>query len=237
MLEFERCSLEQGSFRLEADMKIAAPGRVAVIGPSGGGKSTLLASVGGFLAPVAGRVIWDGRDLGPVPPGERPVTTLFQDQNLFPHLTVFQNVGLGLAPDLRLTNAARGAVEAALGRVGLQGYGARRPSELSGGQVSRVALARALVRARPVICMDEPFSALGPALKDEMLDLVAELLGEALVLMVSHDPEDALRFAPHCVVVAEGRAEGPFGTGALLSDPPESLKAYFGRRGWGTGAS
>lgn len=236
MLTFDRCVLSQGAFRLEADFEVAAPGRVAVIGPSGEGKSTLLAGVGGFLLPDEGVVLWNGEDLGPVAPGARPVTTLFQDQNLFPHLTVDENVGLGLRPDLRLSPQDRAQVQDALARVGLEGLGTRRPGALSGGQASRVALARALVRARPVVCMDEPFSALGPALKDEMLDLVAELLRDALVLMVTHDPEDALRFAPETIVVAGGRAEAPRDTAALLSDPPEALRAYFGPRRWGAGA-
>ena len=232
MLRFEGVRLRQGAFELSVDLEISGPGCVAVIGPSGGGKSTLLSAVGGFLVPEAGRVTWNGEDLGPLAPGRRPVTTLFQDQNLFPHLTVFQNVGLGLAPDLKLSPEDRALVEEKLRRVGLADMGRRRPGELSGGQASRVALARALVRARPIVCMDEPFSALGPALKDEMLDLMVELLGDALVLMVTHDPEDAARVAGKTLVVAEGRTEGPFETGTVLQEPPPALTAYFGARRW-----
>ncbi|KIC20016.1 ATP-binding cassette domain-containing protein, partial [Leisingera sp. ANG-S3] len=121
-------------------------------------------------------------------------------------------------------------VEAALARVGLGGMGARKPAALSGGQQSRVALARVLVQGRDILLLDEPFAALGPALKAEMLDLVAELAREsgATVLMVSHDPNDARRIADQVVLVAEGRAHEPQATAELLNNPPPALKAYLG---------
>ena len=231
MLRCDGVTLAQGSFRMTADWALAAGARVAVIGPSGAGKSTLLMAIAGFLAPVAGRISWDGRDLGPLSPGDRPVSILFQDQNLFPHLTVAQNLGLGLSPHLRLSLADHARIGAALARVGLEGLGARRPADLSGGQQSRAALARALLRARPILLLDEPFSALGPALKSDMLDLVTEIAGEtgALVLMVTHEPADARRFAADTIFVAEGRAAAPAPTGALFAAPPKALSEYLGR--------
>ncbi|MEM9342442.1 MAG: ATP-binding cassette domain-containing protein [Pseudomonadota bacterium] len=228
MLEFLNVNLRQGDFHLSASFSVEAPGIVAVIGPSGAGKSTLLAAVSGFLPPDGGDVLWLGESLIPLSPGSRPVTTVFQDQNLFPHLTAFQNVGLGLSPRLKLSSEDRGAVEDALAQVGLAGLGTRRPAELSGGQAGRVALARALVRARPIVCLDEPFSALGPSLRHEMLDLVGEVLSDALVLMVTHDPSDARRSAPRSIVVADGMAHAPKETAALLDDPPEALRSYLG---------
>ncbi len=230
MLEFRGVRLALGDFRLSADLTVGTGARVAVIGPSGSGKSTLLGLVSGFLIPDQGQVLWQGRDLAPLSPGQRPVSVLFQDQNLFPHLSVGQNVGLGLRPDLRLSPAERERVAEALARVGLQDMADRRPAQLSGGQQSRVALARVLLRARPILLLDEPFGALGPALKDEMLDLLAEIAGQtdATVLMVTHDPDDARRFAPETIVIHDGRADPPVPTGALLDDPPPDLKAYLG---------
>lgn len=232
MLELEALRLRQGDFTLEASLSVPPGGVTAVMGPSGGGKSTLLAVVGGFLAPERGRVLWEGRDLGGLAPAERPVAMLFQDNNLFPHLSVARNVGLGISPRLKLGDADRARVEEVLGRVGLAGYGERRPAELSGGQQSRAALARVLVQEKPLVLLDEPFAALGPAMRGEMLDLTREMLaGEGRVLlMVSHDPSDAERIAERVVTVEEGRAEGPFGTAELLSDPPEGLRAYLGSR-------
>jgi thiamine transport system ATP-binding protein len=156
---------------------------------------------------------------------------LFQDNNLFPHLSVAQNVGLGIDPGLRLSAADKARVEAALGHVGLEGLGARKPARLSGGQASRAALARVLVQRKPLILLDEPFAALGPALKVEMLDLVREVAGEtrATVLMVSHDPGDAERFADRAVLVAEGRAGAPVPVAELMANPPAALRAYLGR--------
>ena len=233
MLELDRLVITQDDFRLTADFAVPKGARVAVVGPSGAGKSTLLSVISGFFPPESGRILWDSQDITDAPPGARPLSILFQDQNLFPHLTVAQNVGLGLRPDLRLTAEDRERVAGALARTGLQGLGDRRPGTLSGGQQSRVALARVLLRARPLMLLDEPFAALGPALKADMLDLVAEIADEtgANVLMVSHDPDDALSFSGQTVLVAAGVAHAPRPTAALFADPPPELAAYLGRPG------
>lgn len=230
MLQLDRIRITQDDFHLSADWTLPTGARAAVIGPSGAGKSTLLSVIAGFLAPEQGRVLWQGQDLGPSAPGDRPLSMLFQDQNLFPHLTLAQNLGLGLRPDLRLSAAEWLRVEVSLGRVGLSGMGQRKPGQLSGGQMGRAALARALLRARPLLLLDEPFAALGPALKAEMLALVTEVTGEAgtTVLMVTHDPQDALRFAERTILVAENRAMPPVPTKALFADPPPALRAYLG---------
>ncbi|TCM87594.1 ATP-binding cassette domain-containing protein [Rhodovulum steppense] len=230
MLRLERLGIVQGAFRLSADLAIETGRIIALLGPSGAGKSTLLDVIAGFLPPTSGRVLWNDADLAPLPPGARPVSMLFQDNNLFPHLSAAQNVGLGLRPDLRLSADQRSAVDLALTRVGLEGLGARKPAELSGGQRSRVALARMLLRGRPLMLLDEPFAALGPALKAEMLGLVAELAREtgATVLLVTHDPADAGAIADETVLVADGIAHPPRPTRALLADPPAALRAYLG---------
>ncbi|MES2542339.1 MAG: ATP-binding cassette domain-containing protein [Pseudomonadota bacterium] len=230
MLQLDHVTLAQGAFRLTADWSAKPGSRIAVMGPSGAGKSTLLSAIAGFLVPSTGRIRWQGKDLTDVPPGERPVTILFQDQNLFPHLTVAQNLGLGLRADLRLTPQDRTRVDEALARVGLQGMGPRRPAQLSGGQASRAALARALLRARPILLLDEPFAALGPALRAEMLKLVREVADEtsALVLMVTHDPQDALALGGDLAFVSDGQVQSPVETRALLADPPPDVQAYLG---------
>ena len=230
MLRLDQVVIEQDGFRLTADWAVPAGAKVAVIGPSGAGKSTLLSVIAGFLEPVAGQVTWQGRDLAGVAPGARPLSVLFQDQNLFPHLTVEQNLSLGLRPDLRLSAAEKQKVVQAMERVGLVGMGARKPAQLSGGQMGRAALARALLRARPMLLLDEPFAALGPALKAEMLDLVAQVAreGGASVLMVTHDPRDAQAFADLTVLVADGVAQAPVPTAAMFADPPAALRDYLG---------
>lgn len=230
MLEFRDIAVSRGDFSLRADLSVPKGARVAVIGASGSGKSTLLALVGGFLAPDRGRLLWQGRDITDMPPGQRPVSVLFQDQNLFPHLSVAQNVGLGLRPDLRLSEAQRARVAQVLDEVGLAGMERRLPANLSGGQQSRVALARVLLRGRGILLLDEPFAALGPALKAEMLRLLTRIADQtgASVLMVTHDPEDARSFAPETILIDEGVAHPPVPTGPLLRNPPPGLRRYLG---------
>ena len=220
----------QEGFQLEAELCVPEGALVAVIGPSGAGKSTLLGTIAGFVPVSSGRVVWADTEMTGANPSERPVSIVFQDNNLFPHLTAFENVALGLKPSLRLDAAERERVDQALSRVGLGGFGMRKPAQLSGGQQSRVALARVLLRARPLLLLDEPFAALGPALKTEMLALVAEICREtgATLLMVTHDMADAEAIAGQTLLVAEGQVRGPFETAALLADPPPSLRAYLG---------
>ncbi len=164
MLRLDGVEIVYPDWRMTADLALPAGSSTALIGPSGAGKSTLLNAIAGFQELGAGRILWRDRDIGGLAPAERPVTLLFQEHNLFAHLTVAQNVGLGLRPDLRLDRDGQARVAAALAEVGLEGLGPRRPAQLSGGQRQRVALARALLRARPLLLLDEPFAALGPAL-------------------------------------------------------------------------
>ena len=230
MLQLERLQLRQTDFALDADWSLPKGSRLAVIGPSGAGKSSLLMAIAGFLAPVAGRILWEGRDITPLPPDARPVSILVQDHNLFPHLSLAQNLGLALSPRLRLDAGQHRRIEQVLDRLGLAGLAQRRPGDVSGGQQGRAALGRALVQARPLLLLDEPFAALGPALKADLLALVAGTASEAgaTVLLVTHDPQDARRFADLTSVVAEGVATAPLPTLPLLADPTPALAEYLG---------
>jgi thiamine transport system ATP-binding protein len=230
MLTLEKMCVALDDWTLTADLTVPTGDRVAVIGPSGAGKSTLLAAIAGFLPVASGRVMWNGVDLTDTAPASRPVSMIFQDNNLFPHMTAAQNVGLGLRPDLKLDASQHDAVDKALARVGLAGFGERKPGRLSGGQAARVALARALLRERPLMLLDEPFDALGPALRSEMLDLVRDLADEtgATLLMVSHEPDDAKSLADLVILVAEGVAHPPVPTAEIFANPPKALRDYLG---------
>ncbi|UVK42235.1 thiamine ABC transporter ATP-binding protein [Mesorhizobium sp. AR07] len=230
-VRLDKVSFSYGEAPLVFDVDFAISKITAIMGPSGSGKSTLLNLVAGFEAPQSGRVLIGGADVSAEPPSARPVSMVFQENNLFAHLCVEQNVRLGRSPSLRLTEADRAAVAEALERTGLAGKEKRLPRELSGGERQRVALARVLVRDRPVLLLDEPFASLGPALRDDMLDLVAAVHAERgmTVLFVTHQPEDARRigeqvvFLDNGVVAATGKADDFFtGTG------PEAFRRYIG---------
>ena len=230
MLHLDHLSLTQDGFTVSANWHLPAGSRLALLGPSGAGKSTLLMGLAGFVAPSAGRILWQGRDLAALTPAQRPVSILFQDQNLFPHLSVAQNLGLAINPRLRLNASDLARVESVLDRLGLQGLGARKPANLSGGQLGRAALGRVLLQARPLLLLDEPFAALGPALKADLLGLVADLAAEAgtTVILVTHDPADARRFAGWVALVHDGVADAPVATDAIFANPPPALRDYLG---------
>ena len=173
-----------------------APGEVvSVMGPSGSGKSSLLAAIIGTLSPsftLSGRILLDGRDVTRLPIEQRHVGILFQDDLLFPHLSVGANLAFGLRR--AEAGADRGAmVEEALAEIGLAGFADRDPATLSGGQKARVALMRMLLSDPSALLLDEPFSGLDADLRDQMRRLV---FGRARdrglpVLLVTHDAEDA----------------------------------------------
>ena len=230
MLKLEDAIISQGDFEMRADFTLEARCKYAVIGPSGAGKSTLLNALCGFVTLTSGRLLWDGADISAMHPGKRPITMLFQDNNLFPHLDVRQNVGLGIRPDMRLTPEDQRRVSAALTRVGLSDHATAKPGNLSGGQQSRAALARVLVQARPLVLLDEPFAALGPALRMEMLDLVQDLVTEtgASLIMVTHAPDDVRRIADKVLFVTAGHVHAPQDAAGLMENPPPELRSYLG---------
>jgi len=222
-----------GGSPMHFNLAIAASQIVAVMGPSGSGKSTLLNLIAGFEIPASGRVLINGVDVTRKPPFERPVSMIFQENNLFGHLTVEQNVGLGRSSSLRLSPQDRADIAEALVRTGLAGKEKRLPHALSGGERQRVALARVLVRRRPVLLLDEPFALLGPALRDEMLDLVEELHRDQgmTILMATHDPHDAERLSQMLLFVENGEIAGAGATKDFLSGRGTAgFERYLGGR-------
>lgn len=205
----------------------------AIVGPSGSGKSTLLNLIAGFEFPQSGRILISGNDVSEFSPADRPVSMVFQENNLFAHLSVEQNVGLGRSPNLKLSAKDRADIAEALSRVGLAGKEQRKPEALSGGERQRVAIARALIRQRPVLLLDEAFASLGPALRHQMLELVRELQLETgmTVLMVTHTPEDAIYLDAVLLFLDTGRISAMGPAVELLSPTgPEALRRYIGEK-------
>ena len=193
MLQLERVAIQSGTFFLGADFALAAGELCAVLGPSGAGKTTLLNVIAGFEPLVSGRVLVEGRDFSHAEPGDRPVSMVFQDYNVFAHLDLWSNVALGIRPDLRLSDAQRQSVDAALAHVGLSGLARRRPADVSGGERQRVALARVLVRDSKVLLLDEPCSALDPISTGKIEELITELKSDYTVIIVTHNMQQAAR--------------------------------------------
>jgi ABC-type Fe3+/spermidine/putrescine transport system ATPase subunit len=204
----------------------------SLLGPSGCGKTTLLRILAGLESPDAGRVLVDGTDITRRPPEKRPFNIVFQRYALFPHLSVEDNVAFGLTtrrgerpPRAEL----RRRVAEMLDLVGLSGLGARLPSELSGGQAQRVAVARALIRQPRVLLLDEPLSALDRnvrhALREELLRIHREL--GTTFLLVTHDQDEALSMSQYVALMNDGRIEQMARPEVLYRNPATLFAARF----------
>lgn len=206
-------------------------GMTTVLGVSGSGKSTLLQLIGGFLK-GDGDIQFSGVSLLSLEPYLRPVTTLFQSDNLFPQLTVWDNVAIGLSAKLVLSSEQKQEVLEAIEKTQLSGFADQFPHALSGGQAQRVALARALVRQRPILLLDEPFSALDPALRHEMLQLVSELTAtlSLTTLLISHHPDEAITVGGEIVLIDGGRIVSQGGVDLLQNEALNApISRYLGK--------
>ncbi len=232
MLEIEHGHYLQDTFTLDISLHAKPAQLVAVLGPSGAGKSTLLNIIAGFESLKQGRVLLDGQDITNFAPSSRQVSMVFQDNNVFPHLTLWQNVALGVAPNLRLDDVQRTAVDTALARVGLSALTTRKPGNVSGGERQRVALARVLVRPTKVLLLDEPFAALDPGLRQDMLGLVKEITRERglVTLLVSHQPSEIRGFADAIVFVANGHVRSAEKPSTFFANPDDAaISTYLGK--------
>jgi thiamine transport system ATP-binding protein len=192
---------EGRAFMRGIDLEVGSGEIVAVLGPSGSGKSTLLGEIAGVLPVPHGRVLVDGRDVTRAPIHERGVGLLFQEPLLFPHLDVADNIAYGLRRHGWDRRRATARAQELLAWLGLDGYGPRRPDQLSGGQAQRIALARALAPQPAVLGLDEPFSALDSDLRRRLAVEVAAALRESGVaaIHVTHDAEEAQAIADRVI--------------------------------------
>ncbi len=230
MIKLENAGFRYEDMVMNFSLQVAKGELVGIIGPSGAGKSTLLSLIAGFDDPVSGRISIGGADMEGVAPDQRPVSMIFQDHNSFAHLDVWTNVALGISAYLKLDTQQHERVDEALARVGLSDFKARKATELSGGERQRIAIARALVRDKPVLLLDEPFTALGPALRRDMLDLIREIQVERklTILMVTHQPDDAMYAASRIAFVQNGRIAHVLPTKQFFAaSAPVEISAYL----------
>lgn len=181
--------------------------RVAILGESGAGKSTLLNLIAGFEQATSGTLRLNGEDCFFTPVSKRPISMLFQEHNVFEHLTVAQNIGLALAPKLRFSTLEQNKIAEIADKMGIVDLLSRRADQLSGGQKQRVALARTLLREKPILLLDEPFSALDPERRDELQRLVFQLCVERNItmLMVTHHYWESKKIFTRSVQINSGR--------------------------------
>ena len=212
---------------IDASLRLEDGQVLAVLGPSGSGKSTLLRAIAGLEPVTSGRVSWDGSDLHGVPTHKRGFALMFQDGQLFGHLTVARNVGYALR--LRRTPNAAARVRELMALVGLEGYEERLPATLSGGERQRVALARSLAVQPRLLLLDEPLSALDAGLRERLANDLRDILREAgtTALMVTHDQEEAFTVADRLAVMRAGRIVQQGDIAAVWRAPADAETALF----------
>ena len=211
MIEVDRVTKRYGDTDALRDVTVSIPdgSLTALLGPSGGGKTTLLRVIAGLEAPDAGAVRMDGRDVTHVPVRRRGIGFVFQHYAAFKHMSVAENVAFGLTVRRRPKAQVRARVAELLELVGLAHLAERRPDQLSGGQRQRMALARALAVEPRVLLLDEPFGALDARVREELRSWLRRLHDEVHVttLFVTHDQTEAMEIAEQIVVVNHGRVE------------------------------
>ena len=222
-------SLKESYLTISTNISLEPDKIYAVVGPSGAGKSTFLNLISGFASISSGSIIWNGQEISNLPPAKRNVSILFQDNNLFPHLSVWRNLALAVTHWPKISRNNEEKLKAVMSEVGILGLENRKPSQLSGGQQSRVALARVLLQKNKILLLDEPFSALGPSLKDQMLELIKKIAKnkKLLVLMVTHEPADAKKVASQTLVVKDKKVHPPLSTGKALDPVNGPLADYL----------
>lgn len=222
-------SLKESYLTISTNISLEPDKIYAVVGPSGAGKSTFLNLISGFASISSGTIIWNGQEISNLPPAKRSVSILFQDNNLFPHLSVWRNLALAVTHWPKISRDHEEKLKAVMSEVGILGLENRKPSQLSGGQQSRVALARVLLQKNKILLLDEPFSALGPSLKDQMLELIKKIAKnkKLLVLMVTHEPADAKKVASQTLVVKDKKVHPPLSTEKALDPANGPLADYL----------
>ena len=222
-------SFDENFLALSANITLEPDKIYAIVGPSGAGKSTLLNLISGFSEISSGSILWNEQEISDLPPSKRNISILFQDNNLFPHLSVWRNLALAVSHWPKISNDDEAKLHSVISEVGIRGLENRKPSQLSGGQQSRVALARVLLQKNKILLLDEPFAALGPSLRDQMLELIEKIARNRglLVLMVTHDPADANKIASQTIVVKNNKVHPPLNTNKALDPINGPLADYL----------
>lgn len=202
MLICEHFKINRGACTLKGHITLNRGERVALFAPSGSGKSTFLEALAGFIPFEEGRLLWHEEDLTSLEVGTRPISYLFQEGNLFEHLSVFENVALGVSKEINKAQSQR-RVAQMLERFEIVGLSKRPAATLSGGQKQRAALARCLLQAKPILLLDEPFNGIDDTTK-EILYAALQEQTSSIIVLTTHNPLDIDRLATRTLILKNG---------------------------------
>ncbi|WP_261397296.1 ABC transporter ATP-binding protein [Leisingera aquaemixtae] len=231
LIRFENVTKTFGSFTAISDLNLEIREHefFSLLGPSGCGKTTMMRLLAGFEEVTSGRILLDGQDLTGIPANRRPINMMFQSYALFPHMSVAKNIGFGLKQDRWKKRDIQDRVDEMLALVQLEGFADRKPHQLSGGQMQRVALARSLAKKPKVLLLDEPLGALDKKLREEtqfqLMD-VQERLGLTFII-VTHDQDEAMTVSSRIAVMKAGKLLQTDTPARIYEHPASSYVADF----------
>lgn len=202
---------------------------LTLLGPSGCGKTTLMRAIGGFNKIDTGKIVLDGREIQALPPEQRPTGMVFQSYNLWPHMTVFENMAFGLQIRNYPKNQMKEEIQAMLKLVRMDGSEKKYPSQLSGGQQQRIAIARSLALKPSLLLLDEPFSALDAKIRGQMREELKRIQREAslTVIFVTHDQEEAMAISDRIAIMKSGSIEQIGNPDEIYENPKTRFVAEF----------
>lgn len=211
MLKIDKLTCSFGSFDTNFNLKILTSGIVGVIGRSGSGKSTLLNLIAGFIEPQSGKIIYNDSNLNDLEPSQRDLSILFQNFNNFDHLSIFENIILGIDPQMRKTKDNLRIVRDILKKLSINLDMETKLNLLSGGEQQRVSIARCLIRKKSLLLLDEPFNSLDPGLRNNLYKDVVSMAKKTpnqLTLISSHLIEELKKITNSFIFLHKGRIVG-----------------------------
>ena len=206
MIKLENISIKLDNFRTKFTVEIKKGEWVGIIGQSGAGKSTFLNLIAGFAQPEAGSLLINNTEVRNLSASKRSISSLFQDNNLFPHLSVYQNIAIAIKPNLKLHENEKGKIFEIIEYLNLSSKTHSSIGRLSGGERQRVALGRVMSSDKKILLLDEPFSQLDPNLRIEMLELIKKIREKKniTIIMAIHTPAEAIDFVSRFLLIKEG---------------------------------
>jgi thiamine transport system ATP-binding protein len=206
MINLENISIKLDNFQTKFTVEINKGEWVGIIGQSGAGKSTFLNLIAGFAQPEEGSLLINNIEMRNIPASKRSVSSLFQDNNLFPHLTVYQNIAIAIKPNLKLYDNEKKKIFEIIEYLNLSSKTHSSIGRLSGGERQRIALGRVMSSDKKILLLDEPFSQLDPNLRIEMLELIKQIRKkkDITIIMAIHTPAEAIDFVSRFLLIKEG---------------------------------